>query len=327
ANFTRYMMSRMNANDYMGVLPESNTTLYVLYRVGGGDMSNIAAGTLNTIISSNLTIEGCVDDMNDSQKIRDVRTSLSVTNTTPSYGGKDEPTADELRYMIKYATGAQNRGVTVKDYYAILQQMPAKYGMPFRYCVSEENNKIVFYTLGLDYNGYLTEYLAETVADNMKKWLSGYKCVNDFIEFRSGKIINLSFVVTLYVDTAYEKGEVVKRVIDTIDDYMDIRRHQMGEDIYLGDLQKEISKLDGVENYTSMRVFNLTGEDYSSSESTMPLVSTSDCCYSDALEGIYDGNGTELDLRYTDNVLVADNNSMFEIKYKNKDIRIIAKTR
>ena len=42
--FTQYMMSRMYANDYMGVLPETGTTLYVLYKVGGGEISNIEIG-------------------------------------------------------------------------------------------------------------------------------------------------------------------------------------------------------------------------------------------------------------------------------------------
>ena len=78
-------MSRMEANDYMGVLPETNTTMYVLYRVGGGEMSNIAAGTLNSIIYLNMDIVGNCDDNDNARKIKNVRSSLSVTNTTPSY--------------------------------------------------------------------------------------------------------------------------------------------------------------------------------------------------------------------------------------------------
>ena len=38
--------------------------------------------------------------------------------------------------------------------------------------------------------------------------------LNDFIEMRSGKIINVSFRVTLYADKSYDKAAVAKKVID-----------------------------------------------------------------------------------------------------------------
>ena len=56
--FTQYIMSRMAANDYMGVLPETDTTMYILYRVGGGEQSNIAKDTLTNITNLSMTIEG-----------------------------------------------------------------------------------------------------------------------------------------------------------------------------------------------------------------------------------------------------------------------------
>ena len=81
--FTQYQMSRMLANDYMGVLPKSESTMYILYRIGGGEISNIAAGTLTNIISLNIEIEGNPEDGLCSEKIRDVRKSMDVTNKTP----------------------------------------------------------------------------------------------------------------------------------------------------------------------------------------------------------------------------------------------------
>ena len=38
SEFTKHMMSRMLANNYMGVLPSPGTTMFILYRVGGGAM-------------------------------------------------------------------------------------------------------------------------------------------------------------------------------------------------------------------------------------------------------------------------------------------------
>ena len=326
--FTQYQMSRMLANDYMGVLPKSESTMYILYRIGGGEISNIAAGTLTNIISLNIEIEGNPKDSLCSEKIRDVRKSMAVTNTTPSYGGKDEPTTEEIRYMIKYNVSSQNRCVTLKDYISRISKIPAKFGCPFRHNAIEENNKIVIYTLGLDYEGHLTNFLSETVANNIKNYLSQYRMINDFVEIKSGKIINLAFRLTVYLDKSYDKSEVTKRIIDLVYDYMDIRKHLMGDDIFVGDLEKEISKLDGVINLVKMRIFNKVGEEYSTDRSTQQLVNVSDCDFEEL--DAYDRqiqNQNEINLEKSDYMLFSEADSMFEIKYKNRDIEVIVKTR
>jgi len=327
--FTQYIMCRMNANDYMGVLPEAGTTMYILYRVGGGAQSNIAKDTLRNIIYLNMDIEGNCEDTENAVKKRRVADSLSVTNTTPSYGGKDEPSEEEIRYLIKYNNASQNRCVTLHDYEARIMQIPAKYGCPFRCGVVEENNKVVIYTLGLDYEGKLKSELAEQVAENIKNYISNYRMINDFVEIRSGKIINLGFEAEIYADKSYDKGDVVRRVIDTIYDYMDIRKHRMGDDIFVGDIEKEISKLDGVQNLVYLKVFNYHGSlnGYSNSTISQELVSNTICDSTIDDEGDGQTDQNEVDLKKSDKMLFTEANSMFEIKYKNKDIKVIVKQR
>lgn len=328
-DFTKYQMSRMMANDYMGVLPESNTTMFILYKVGGGDISNIAENSLTNIVNLNIEIDGNCDDSENNLKIRNVRDSIRVNNTTPSYGGKDVPSPQEIKYMIKYNSGSQNRCVTLKDYIARINQIPAKYGCPFRVGAVEENNKIIIYALGLDYEGHLLPFLSETVAENIKEYLREYRMINDFVEINSGRIINIAFETTVYIDRGYDKADVTKRIIDKIYDYMDIRRYQMGEDIYLGDLQKEISKMYGVLNLVNLRCFNRVGSGYSDDGVTQQLLDVSVCCNEDydvdEVNSVMGSN--EIDLKNSDYMLFSEPDSMFEVKYKNKDIRVIVKVR
>lgn len=328
--FTQYMMSRMEANDYMGVLPESGTTMYVLYRVGGGEISNVGANTITSITSLNMYCEGNCNDPNDAKKKISVRNTMTCNNPTPSYGGKDAPSNEEIRYLIKYNASSQNRCVTVKDYYSRISQIHPKYGCPFRHNVVEENNKVIVYTLGLDYQGKLMTQLSETVGNNIKEYLKEYKMVNDFVEIRSGKIINLAFDCYIYIDKAYDSSEVINRVINLIQDYMDIRRHIMGEDIFLGDLEKEISKEDGVVNLISLRCYNKVGaaDGYSSNEigqSTVDYTSCADMNRYAPLGGFMQDN--EIDLNESDKVLYGSIDSMFEIKYPERDIRCSIKIR
>lgn len=329
SEFTKYMMSRMEANDYMGVLPQTGCTIYVLYRVGGGDMSNIGANTLTNITYLSMNIDGNCNDPNNDKKKISVKNTLKVTNPTPSYGGKDAPSNEELQYLIKYNSGAQERCVTLKDYQSRISKIHPKYGCPFRHSVVEENNKVVIYTLGLDYQGHLMSHLSETVADNIKEYLKEYKCVNDFVEIRPGKVINLAFDVNVYIDKTYDKSEVISRIINLIRGYMDIRKHMMGEDVFLGDLEKEISKLDGVVNLIALRCYNKVGSTngYSDDVITQSTVDNTSCYDRERIEKLGgDTDENEIDLTDSDKVLFSSIDSMFEIKYPN-DIRVRIKQR
>lgn len=327
-DFTQYMMSRMQANDYMGVLPESGSTLYVLYRVGGGEMSNIATGTLTNIIYNNFEIKGNCNDSQNNYKKNRVRGSFAVTNTTPSYGGKDEPNEEEIKYMIKYNNASQNRCVTLHDYKVKINQLPAKYGCPFRIAVTEENNKVIIYALGLNSLGKLSSPLSETVANNIIEYLSRYKMLNDFIEFRSGKIINVKFSLTVYIDKTYDKAEVSKRIIDTVYDYMDIKKHEMGDDIFLGDMTKQISQLDGVIQLSEIKAYDMSGKPgYSEDKISQELIQYGSCTFEEEYGEDGVNEEQQIDLKSSDMMLFSESNSMYEILDKNSDIVINVKVR
>ena len=107
---------------------------------------------------------------------------------------------------------------------------------------------------------------------------------------------------------------------------MDIRRHQMGEDIYLGDLQKEITKLDGVIQFVSMICENKYNDDYSEDITMQETIAPNDPCFSDNEETI-DETRKFIDLKASDYILFSEANSMHEIKNKDKDIIVITKVR
>lgn len=333
SEFSKNQISRMINNDSLGKLPSSGWTMFVLYRTGGGAASNIAKGTLNQILTLKCEIGKCIRNDDDQKIVNAVKNSLSVTNTIPSVSGKDMPTEDEIRNMIKYNNGAQNRCVTVKDYENRILQMPPKYGTPFRIGAIEENNKIMIYLLGIDYLGHLSSVLPAQLVKNIINYLSLYRTINDFIEIKSGRIINISFEVDLYIDKNYNKSDVVTNVINTIKDYMDINKHQMGEDIFIGDLEKEISKVDGVINLIDLRVYNEYGDGYSSTMTSQEPYVESTCDFNSLSGGETDvetsvnSNSIRIDLSASDSILYTDNDSMLEIKYPEKDIRVRIKSR
>ena len=312
----KHLISHVINNDGLGVLPPANTTMFVLYRKGGGADSNVAVDTITNIIYLDVNVQGPNSNINV-----DVKRSITVTNTSPSVSGRDMPSIEEIKYLIKYNNGAQGRCVTIKDYHDRLSKLPPRYGCPFRYGVIEENNKIMIYTLGLDGNGRLTEVLPNVLRENIQNYLSEYRMINDYIEIKSGRVVNLQFEVDIFVDKNYNTSDVVTNVINSIKDYMDVSKHQMGDDIFVGDIEKEISKIDGVLNLIELRVFNNYGLGYSSSK-IMQQVMTPEECHEGGEYGGDSGDSTRdrINLKASDKMLYTENDTLFEIRYPESDI-------
>lgn len=316
----KYLITRTIRNNSLGELPKPGTTIFILYRSGGGSASNVAQGAISTI-SKLLTSFPLGSQASEATKAA-VRSSISVVNTTPSVSGKDMPTVQEMKYLIKYNKGAQNRCVTVKDYIDRVLMMPPKYGTPFRVGATEDNNKIMLYLLGIDYRGKLDAALPSLLAENIQNYLTEYRMINDYVEIKPGRIINLSVEVEVHVDKNYNMSDVVSLIIAKTQDYFDIKKRNMGDDLYVGDLKKEISKIDGVANLIDLRVYNETCAGYSSTQTSQEIYVAGDC--NRAQEEIVPGR-YRLDLEASDGIIYSDGDTMLEIKYPEKDIRVFPK--
>ena len=324
-----YVASNIINNDMLGVLPKEGWTMFILYRVGGGVSSNLGIGALNKFTLAN--VDWGANTNNTDGSIRGkVLTSLTVTNISSALAGKDSPSTSEIKYLMKYNTSSQNRAVTVTDYRAKLMEMPPKYGAPFRCSVIEENNKVEMDFLGLDSNGNLTSYLPQTLVENSIEYLSNFKQINDYIEIKSGKIYNIGVMGEMFIDKNYNQANVVTSVINKIKEYFSVNNHEMGDDIFVGDLEKEIMLLDGVIGIIRMKIYKIYNGGYSSDVCPLPETSEESVCGSEPSEGFsLKGKSIyrEIDLDATDYVLYGDYNSMYEIKSPSSDIQIKIKTR
>lgn len=327
SNFAQYQASKLINNDMLGVLPKEGWTMFVLYRVGGGSFTNLGPGAINDITQARVDWKAPNLDGNAKGK---VLTSLKVTNTSSGVGGKDAPSIDELKMLIKYNTSAQNRAVVVNDYKIKLMQMPPKYGAPFRCSVAEANNKIEMSYLGLDNNGKLDSALPQTLVENMLEYMSHYKQINDYIEMRSGKIYNLGIALDVFIDKNYNMADVLSNISDTIQEFFDVRNREMGVELFIGELQKTINSLDGVISIIELRVYALSGDVYSPDECPLPKYTENDTCNVSDRYQFQTSSGAkveEIDLSAIDGVLTLDYNAMFEILHPSSDIQIRPKLR
>lgn len=326
SQYEKYRATKILNNDMLGILPKEGWTMFVLYRVGGGNFTNLAPNSINQIALAN------VDWSNAKGKNGSIRGkvigSLSVNNTSSAIGGKDAPSVEEIKALMKYNTSSQNRAVTLKDYKAKLAMMPPKYGSPFRYGVSEYNNKILMSFLGLNANGNLDSRVPSVLVDNVKEYMKQYKHLGDYIEIRSGRIYNIGVSVDLFIDKNYNVADVVPNVIDAIYEYFDVNNHDVGDEIFVGDLMKVVNQIDGVVGIINLRIYNITGTDYGD-ESPLPkkgeTPTACDVPYTSVFVKKPNTVVKEIDLQAIDNTLINDFDSMFEIKDKTSDIQIRVK--
>ncbi|NCO31866.1 hypothetical protein GW891_03600 [bacterium] len=289
----------------LGETLKAGTTLFVQYRVGGGSNTNLGSNTITTTNLINMFINGPIDATNNS-----VRQSLTVNNPVPALGGRDEPTVDEIRNLVRYNFASQNRAVTIKDYQARVSLMPGEFGVPFRTGVFEEQNKILIYILGLDGSSKLTNSSTSTLKQNISNYLADYRMLNDYVAIADGQIVNLGFEFDLLVEKDYPQSQIISNVINNVKDFMDINKHHMGENIYLGQLIENVNNVGGVTNVIDIRVFNKVGEGkYSMNEIEQPYVDT-----------------TTRQIMVSDEYTLFGNpKSMFEVRFPEKDIRIRVK--
>jgi hypothetical protein len=254
--------NQMINNNALGETPTQNTTLFVRYRVGGGVNTNLGVNVITQADSVEWSFTGL-----DSSRKQSVVNSFKVSNSVPALGGADEPSIDEIRRTISYNFGSQERGVQLKDYISLINEMPSRYGKPYRFNVIQDRDSIVVYGLTLDQNNKLDFTSAPSlVLSNIATYLSNYRMMNDYVKIQWGKVINLKFEVDVLASKGVNKSDIASRVGKVVKDYFDITNQQMGQTMFIGQLYQNIVQelSNSILTVLAVRAYNPIGGDYSS---------------------------------------------------------------
>jgi hypothetical protein len=307
AQFTRTGIP-LRIQDYqnnigLGLTVKANTTLFVRYRIGGGQTSNVGVNVINQIGTVNFNVTGPSQNINQT-----VIGSLRCNNVTAAIGGGDLPTTEEVRNMVTYNFAAQKRAVTINDYNSLLKTMPSKYGAPAKASITEIDNKINIQVLSYDTTGSLTEAVSNTLKENIARYLSNYRMINDYISVSSAKVIDLEIDYSIVLDSAQNQGDIITNVVNTTNTYFTPTSNELGRNINISDLRRTIQDLPGVINITDLKIFNLVGGRYSSSQTSQQYVD----------------NSTR-EIRLIDNTIFAEPNQIYQIRFPENDVKVRVK--
>ena len=293
-------LAKYSNNIALGSALKPNTTLFIQYRVGGGQGSNLGSNVINQVGTISFAVNGPSETTN-----RTTINSLKCNNVTAAVGGANTPTAEEVRNMVSFNFAAQNRAVTINDYESIIRTMPSQFGAPAKVTITEENNKIKIKLLSYDDDGKLTEISSNTLKQNIANYLSNYRMINDYISVESANVIDLGVTVDVVLDASQNQGSLVTQIIDIVSKYFAPTNRQMGQNVYVSEIRRQIQDLSGVISISDILFFNKIGGQYSSSQTSQRYI---------------DPETKQIEL--IADTIFAEPTQMYQIRFPNKDINV-----
>ena len=291
-------------NFSLGRTLKPNSTIFIQYRIGGGQNSNLGVNTINQIGTNVFKI----NNGNETQKLAVVN-SLRVNNTFPAIGGAGLPTIEEVRNFVSYNFAAQKRAVTIRDYESIIRNMPSEFGSPAKVSVQEVDNKIEVLVLSFDSNGRLTNTISNILTNNIANYLSNYRMINDYIVVKSATIIDVSVDCSVIIAANFNSNDIINSVITAINLYFSPQSMQLGTDINLSEIKSNIQKLNGVFTVSELTIINEVGGNYSGGFTSMEY-----------------SNTTTKTIKPIDEMIYAQPSEVYHIRYPDIDIRVKVKT-
>jgi len=288
-------------NTALGLTIAPNSTVFIKYRVGGGLNSNVGSGILTEASDINAIIMGANPTLN-----QQVLNSTRVTNIIAAVGGAGLPSVEEIKFQISSNFASQNRAVTLEDYVAKSYQIPGKFGAPFRIEGDIQDNKVTLYILARNAVGQLVTTSSNVIKNNIVKWLQQFRMINDFIEINDGKVVNLQIEPDLYVDKSFNINEIKLNSINAINDFMDIEKWKMNQNIYVSQIVDILREIPGVINVVDIRFYNMEGGQYSSTRTSQATINRTQI----------QSGGFRTQIELIDNAIFGTPISMFEVKYK-----------
>jgi len=296
-------LQKYSNNLALGSTLKANSTLFIQYRVGGGISSNVGVNVINQLGTVNFAVNGPSQSQNTS-----VVNSLNCNNTTAAIGGANVPSVEEVRNYVTYNFAAQKRAVTINDYESIIRGMPSQFGAPAKVAITEQDNKIKVQCLSYDSSGKLTNVISNTMKSNVANYLSNYRMINDYVSVESAQVIDLKFDVYIVLDGSQNQGTTITQIVDIVSNYFSPSIREMGQNIYVSEIKKEIQSLNGVVTVAQMDVFNLIGGQYSSSQTSQRYL-----------------NSETKQIELIDETIFAEPTQIYQVRFPGKDISVRVK--
>lgn len=235
-----------------------NTTITVTYRVGGGSQTNVAPGTIKSVLEANFDFNST--SLNPSLK-SGVIGSIETFNVGRSEGGAGEETIGEIQANRSAYFAAQNRTVTREDFISHVLSMPPKFGRPEKVYVRRDNingKAVDIHVIAEDPDGHFVR-ASPTLMNNIRTYLLQKRMLTDGVNILHSDILNLKIDFGVVVGPKLNRQEILAKCLSVLSDYFDNDRMQIGQPIVLSDVSARLQEIYGVISVYKLEIRNVFG--------------------------------------------------------------------
>ena len=236
---------------------DTNVTLTITYRFGGGLTHN----TIQEKINSIKTIKMEFPLSTSAALISAVKSTVATINDTSAVGGEDPLTIDEMRSIIPTVKSSQNRIVTKEDLIARVYSMTTRYGRIFRANVTTDPinpTSSQLFIISRDADNKLL-YSSETLKKNLVSWLNPYRLIADSIDIRDASIINIGVKFEIIVSAGLNKSVVLNRAIDVLTTELSQNKLNIDQKISIDNLKNLLFSVQGVSSIGNLEFVTYSG--------------------------------------------------------------------
>jgi hypothetical protein len=208
-----------------GKIPASGTdNIQATYRVGGGAITNVGAGTIKKILAP-------------------ISRLKSVTNPESASGGSDEETIDEARISAPLSLRVAERAVTKTDFKALAYKVP---GVLKAYAENDlANNYLVkIYIIARD------GFDPETLVNSAYSYVDDRKIVTTQVEVSEGEKIYTDISLTATLGDNYSKASTSTLIENTITNTLRLEDREFGEGLTIFNVYPALGQIEGINNLT-----------------------------------------------------------------------------
>ena len=168
-----------------GRIPNLSAVIYATYRVGGGASGNVAAETLNSIITNPVA-------------------GLTVTNLAAADGGADEESTDSIRVNAPLSLKSLNRAVSLSDYSSLAKAA----GVAKANAIADVYSSVTIYFApygdkGVEIDGVTPSTIFNTKKVTVNDYLVGKVPANTTVTYQPPSYVPVDLTVEVTVLAQY----------------------------------------------------------------------------------------------------------------------------
>jgi methionine aminopeptidase len=110
------------------------------------------------------------------------------------------------------------------------------------------------------------------------------------------------------LESSENQGQIITRIIDVVNNAMSPAVRDLGENVYVSEIRRDIQNVAGVVSLTSIDVYNKVGGQYSSSETSQSY-----------------SNSSTRQIQLVDDTIFAEPSQVYQVRFPEKDIKVRVK--